>query len=265
MRLNFLIVVPCFVLAACTSSARPTQAPRVITVVVTSAVTVSQPTPIPVNTPLPTWTTPPSEMWVCADLAFGYAAPDKRASIVFQVSQQDGWKVRVLERASPWYAVRVGNKLAFMEESSLCSQAPAPTLSTPTPTGSVPAAGLTAVPKVTNRPPAAPPTQAPPTLPPPTRPPSRPTSSSCISWQDAEAHMNETTCVSGIVYSTYDSGKAFFINFSNSRSAFYAVAFPPLKWEGLKGRCVEISGKIVPYQGRAEIIINSVSQLKFCP
>ncbi len=76
--------------------------------------------------------------------------------------------------------------------------------------------------------------------------------------------MNETTCVRGTVYSASSSGQTFFINFDNSRTSFYGVAFGGLTIPNLRGACIEIRGTIVPYKGRPEIIINSASQVSFC-
>ncbi len=75
--------------------------------------------------------------------------------------------------------------------------------------------------------------------------------------------MGERMCVWGIVSSTYNSGKAFFINFDDTRTSFYGVAFR-LTWNNLDKRCIEINGKIEPYQGRAEIIIGNRKQILYC-
>ena len=86
----------------------------------------------------------------------------------------------------------------------------------------------------------------------------------CITWTDAAAHMGETTCVRGTVYSTYQSGSTFFIDFDNTRASFYGVSFRQT-WADLRGRCVQISGKISPYNGRPQIIIDNKEQMKECP
>lgn len=85
----------------------------------------------------------------------------------------------------------------------------------------------------------------------------------CIAWTDATDHMNETTCVRGTVYSAIQNGSTFFINFDNTRASFYAVSFN-YTWDNLKGKCIEISGKIVLYNGRPEIVIDKQDQLKMC-
>lgn len=76
-------------------------------------------------------------------------------------------------------------------------------------------------------------------------------------------HLNETTCVTGIVTSATQNGSTFFINFDNSRTSFYAVSFK-YTWDNLKGKCVELHGKIVPYNGRPEIVIERQEQVRMC-
>jgi DNA/RNA endonuclease YhcR with UshA esterase domain len=75
--------------------------------------------------------------------------------------------------------------------------------------------------------------------------------------------MGETTCVRGVVYSTNKSGSTFFIDFDNTRNSFYGVSFKHT-WDDLRGKCVEISGKISPYRGRPQIIIEEREQLRGC-
>ena len=86
---------------------------------------------------------------------------------------------------------------------------------------------------------------------------------SCIAWTDATAHLNETTCVRGTVFNASQSGSTFFIDFDNTRASFYGVSFK-YTWDNLKGKCVEISGKISPYNGRPQIVIDKQEQLKMC-
>ncbi len=75
--------------------------------------------------------------------------------------------------------------------------------------------------------------------------------------------MGERMCVWGMASSTYNSGKAFFINFEETRTSFYGVSFN-LTWDNLDKRCIEINGKIESYQGRAEIIIGNRKQIVDC-
>lgn len=87
--------------------------------------------------------------------------------------------------------------------------------------------------------------------------------STCIAWQDAGTHINESTCVRGVVANTNKSGITFFIDFDTTRQSFYGVSFKHT-WDGLKGQCVEISGKIESYRSRPQIVLENKSQLTFC-
>ncbi len=75
--------------------------------------------------------------------------------------------------------------------------------------------------------------------------------------------MGETTCVRGIVYSTNKSGSTFFIDFDNTRASFYGVSFK-YTWDNLRNKCVEIYGKISPYNGRPQIVIEEQGQVREC-
>ena len=85
----------------------------------------------------------------------------------------------------------------------------------------------------------------------------------CIAWKEAADHVGETTCVRGTVYSANKSGSTFFIDFDGTRASFYGVSFRQT-WDDLRGKCVEITGKIAPYNGRPQMIIDSKDQLKEC-
>lgn len=88
-------------------------------------------------------------------------------------------------------------------------------------------------------------------------------STACLSYKDASAHVNETTCVRGSVSSAEKSGSTFFIYFDDSTTSFYAVSFNHT-WDNLHGRCVEISGKIALFRGRAQMVIDKEDQLSNC-
>lgn len=94
---------------------------------------------------------------------------------------------------------------------------------------------------------------------------SAPTASAakCIAWTEAAAHMGETTCVRGTVYSANASGSTFFIDFDKTRASFYGVSFK-YTFDDLRGKCVEISGKISEYHGRPQIVIDSKEQVREC-
>jgi hypothetical protein len=85
----------------------------------------------------------------------------------------------------------------------------------------------------------------------------------CIAWKEAADHVGETTCVRGTVFSTNKSGSSFFIDFDGTRASFYGVSFRQT-WDDLRGKCVEITGKIAPYNGRPQIVIDSKEQVREC-
>lgn len=89
--------------------------------------------------------------------------------------------------------------------------------------------------------------------------------SKCIAWDVASAHIGETTCVRGTVTNTFKDAKsnAFFIDFDDSHTSFYAISFRYV-WGNVIGRCVEISGRIAPYNGRPQIVVESRDQLTMC-
>lgn len=95
--------------------------------------------------------------------------------------------------------------------------------------------------------------------------PSAPTraASGCLGYKDATTHVNETTCVRGTVTSAEKSGSTFFIYFDDAATSFYAVSFTRT-WDNLRGKCIEISGKISTFRNRAQIVIDKEEQLSLC-
>jgi len=95
------------------------------------------------------------------------------------------------------------------------------------------------------------------------------TASDCLSVGDAKQHVGETKCVTGKVLAVKVGDKGVhFVDFCEDRAAcpFTVVVFPSdLKDVGdvrrLTGRVIEIHGPVKLYDGRAEIILNRVSQL----
>lgn len=94
-------------------------------------------------------------------------------------------------------------------------------------------------------------------------------SSEVISWKDADKYYGKFVTVEGNVVTTYNSGKACFLNFhKNWKRYFTAVIFasnyhkfktPPEDY--YKNRNVKITGLIKEYNGKPEIIVNSPSQI----
>ncbi|MFQ5586923.1 MAG: thermonuclease family protein [Thermodesulfobacteriota bacterium] len=93
-----------------------------------------------------------------------------------------------------------------------------------------------------------------------------------IPFQDARHHTGTYARVTGRVADVYDSGKALFLNFSQKRDeGFYAVIFhndlevfraAGIEPSGYLGRVVTITGRIVEYRGRPEIVVESPYQIE---
>jgi len=102
------------------------------------------------------------------------------------------------------------------------------------------------------------PTPSPLTPPAPTR-----VAGGCLGYRDAPTHLNETTCVRGTVISAEKTGSVFYIYFDDAATSFYAVSFNRT-WDNLRGKCIEVSGKIALFRNRAQIVIDKEEQLSFC-
>jgi hypothetical protein len=93
--------------------------------------------------------------------------------------------------------------------------------------------------------------------------------SDCIPMQQASQHVGETKCVMGKVLRVKVGTRGVhFLDFCEDQAPcpFSVVVFPrDLKDVGdvrrLAGRMIEISGPVKLYDGRAEIILNRVSQI----
>lgn len=93
--------------------------------------------------------------------------------------------------------------------------------------------------------------------------------SDCLPITQASQHVGETKCVTGkVVHVKVGAKGAHFIDFCQDRMAcpFTVVVFASdLKDVGdvrrLAGQVIEIHGPVKLYDGRAEIILNRVSQL----
>jgi len=87
--------------------------------------------------------------------------------------------------------------------------------------------------------------------------------SGCLGYKDAPTHLNETNCVRGTVTSAEKNGSVFSIYFDDSATSFYAVSFNRT-WDSLRGKCIEVSGKIALFRNRAQIVIDKEEQLSLC-
>ena len=93
--------------------------------------------------------------------------------------------------------------------------------------------------------------------------------SDCIPIHEAGQHVGETKCVAGKVLKIKVGAKGVhFLHFCEDQIAcpFTVVVFPSgLKDVGdvrrLEGRTIEIHGAVKLYDGRAEIILNRISQI----
>jgi DNA/RNA endonuclease YhcR with UshA esterase domain len=93
--------------------------------------------------------------------------------------------------------------------------------------------------------------------------------SNCLSVQDASQHVGENKCVTGKVHRVKVGSKGVhFLDFCEDQMAcpFTVVVFPSgLKDVGdvrrLEGRNIEIHGAVKLYDGKAEIILNRISQI----
>ncbi|HXX71782.1 MAG TPA: hypothetical protein VEI55_05770 [Candidatus Acidoferrum sp.] len=94
--------------------------------------------------------------------------------------------------------------------------------------------------------------------------------SDCIPIHEAGQHVGETKCVTGKVLRVKSGVKGVrFLDFCEDQMAcpFIVVVFPhDLKDVGdmrrLEGRMIEINGPVKLYDGRAEIILSRVSQIR---
>ena len=94
--------------------------------------------------------------------------------------------------------------------------------------------------------------------------------SDCVPIHEANQHIGETRCVTGQVHRVRVGNKGVhFVDFCEDQEAcpFTVVVFPwDLKDVGdvrrLEGRVIEINGAVKMYDGRAEIILNRISQIQ---
>jgi len=85
----------------------------------------------------------------------------------------------------------------------------------------------------------------------------------CIPWSAASQYRGTYQCICGEVTHTHaDDSGAFFIDFTDDRSAFYLVSFSCM-WDDLQGDCVRACGDIVSYKGRPQMVIGC--ELGACP
>ncbi|MBN1675300.1 MAG: thermonuclease family protein [Kiritimatiellae bacterium] len=91
-----------------------------------------------------------------------------------------------------------------------------------------------------------------------------------VAWRDADKHVGEYVTVTGTVVSTYNSGKACYLNFHKDykkhltavifASAFHRFAEEPERY--FDGKQVRVTGLIQEYGGRPEIVVEYPFQLE---
>jgi len=98
-------------------------------------------------------------------------------------------------------------------------------------------------------------------------------SKGCAEFRDAASRLGQDGCVSGRVLRVYTSraGNTFLDFCEDYRHCpFTSVVFAGDREKfgdlnALTGRLVSLQGKIVPYQGRAEIILRDPQQIRLIP
>ena len=99
--------------------------------------------------------------------------------------------------------------------------------------------------------------------------PSASLASDCIAFREAGGHIGETKCIVGkVVRVTVGAKGVHFLDFCEDQMTcpFTVVVFShDLKDVGdvrrLEGRTIEVHGAVKSYDGRAEIILNRISQI----
>ncbi len=86
--------------------------------------------------------------------------------------------------------------------------------------------------------------------------------SECIGYLEAKQHIGETKCVRGVVFNTYSTKTAFFVDFDGTATEFFGTSLKG-SLENLIGRCVELTGEILDYKGRPYIVFEP-NDLKSC-
>jgi hypothetical protein len=87
----------------------------------------------------------------------------------------------------------------------------------------------------------------------------------CIPSAQAKANTGKTLCVQGVVVRTYASQTAFFVEFDQPGTGFFGTVLnPAAPLTNLVGKCVQLKGAILNYQGRPYIVFNP-DQMQSCP
>jgi hypothetical protein len=89
-----------------------------------------------------------------------------------------------------------------------------------------------------------------------------------ISWTEAHEYIGEDVIVEGEIIATHTSPLSTLLSFDRGFNRFTAVirpanrkAFPPAPEEFYKGKLVRISGRLIEYETKAEIVLTSPDQI----
>jgi DNA/RNA endonuclease YhcR with UshA esterase domain len=90
-----------------------------------------------------------------------------------------------------------------------------------------------------------------------------------ISWETATEYVGQTVTVEGIIVRTYNSGRACFLNFHPDYQKHLSLVifasdfsrFPVEPERYYLNKKVRVKGRVILYQGRPEIILNSPQQI----
>ena len=91
-----------------------------------------------------------------------------------------------------------------------------------------------------------------------------------VQWDEAHNYYGQHLTVKGRIVSTYNSGKACFLNFHPDYKKYFTAVifssdfgqFPPNPEDYYYGKEVEVTGVIKEYKGKPEIILKTTSQIK---
>jgi len=94
--------------------------------------------------------------------------------------------------------------------------------------------------------------------------------SEIIPWDKAQDYYGKKVTVQGKIVSTYNSGRACFLNFHPDYKRYFTAVifrshyhlFPPNPEDCYYGKEVQVSGIIKRYKGKPEIILESPSQIR---
>lgn len=90
-----------------------------------------------------------------------------------------------------------------------------------------------------------------------------------IDWKEARSYAGQEVVVEGVIVRTFNSGRACFLNFHPDYQQYLSLVifasdfskFPPRPEEYYLNKKVRVTGRILLYRGRPEVILNSPAQI----